>query len=444
MELKGKKVLVIGLARTGSECARFLSQHGASVVVSDLRQEDELKQAKETLAGLPVDYHLGGEEVGWLAGVDCVIPSPGVAQENRLLRQAVAQRIPVFSEVELAHRFFRAPLVAITGTNGKSTTTTLVGEMIKASGRKVFIGGNLGVPLIAAVSDDWDWGVVEISSFQLEWIEKFRPRMAALLNISEDHLDRYATFADYCHAKERIFEAQTSDDFAILNRDDPRVWEMRERIKARIVSFGFSEVRDGVFATANAIIWRFDAQEERFSLADVKLHGVHNVENMMAAAAMAKCVGISRAVIQEILDSFPGLEHRLEFVRQRNGVRYYNDSKGTNVGAVVKSLASFSDPVILLAGGVDKGGDYAPLADDIKKNVRRLVLFGAAKEIIARSVGQFTETVIVDDLHAAVSDAVAHARAGDVVLLSPACSSFDQFRNYAERGKIFKRLVQAL
>jgi UDP-N-acetylmuramoylalanine--D-glutamate ligase len=444
MVLRGKKVLVIGLARTGSECARFLAQHGASVVVSDLRPEEELQQAREALVGLPISYRLGGEDQSWLAGIDYVIPSPGVAMENLLLREAVALHIPVLSEIELASRFFRAPLIAITGTNGKSTTTTLVGEMIKTSGRKAFIGGNLGVPLIAALSDDWDWGVVEISSFQLEWIEKFRPRMAALLNISEDHLDRYATFADYCRAKERIFEAQSSDDFAILNRDDPLVWKMRARIKARIVSFGCSEVRDGLFATADEIIWRSDAQEERFSLANVKLHGVHNVENMMAAVAIAKCVGISRAVIQEILDSFPGLEHRLEFVRQRNGVRYYNDSKGTNVGAVVKSLASFTDPVILLAGGVDKGGDYAPLADEIKKKVRRLVLFGAAKEIMARSVGQFTETVIVDDLHAAVSDAATHARAGDVVLLSPACSSFDQFRNYAERGKIFRRLVQAL
>jgi UDP-N-acetylmuramoylalanine--D-glutamate ligase len=444
MVLRGKKVLVIGLARTGSECARFLAQNGASVVVSDLRPEEEFKQAREALVGLPISYRLGGEDKNWLAGIDYVIPSPGVPMENLLLREAVALHIPVLSEIELASRFFRAPLIAITGTNGKSTTTSLVGEMVKAGGRKGFIGGNLGVPLIAALADDWDWGVVEISSFQLEWIEKFRPRMAALLNISEDHLDRYATFADYCRAKERIFEAQTNDDFAILNRDDPRVWEMRGRIKARIASFGFSEVRDGVFATATEIIWRFDAQEERFSLANVKLHGVHNVENMMASVAMAKCVGISRAVIQEILDSFPGLEHRLEFVRRRNGVGYYNDSKGTNVGAVVKSLASFTDPVILLAGGVDKGGDYAPLADEIKKKVRRLVLFGAAKEIIARSVGQFTETVIVDDLHAAVSDAAAHARAGDVVLLSPACSSFDQFRNYAERGKFFKRLVQAL
>jgi UDP-N-acetylmuramoylalanine--D-glutamate ligase len=444
MVLKGKNVLVIGLARTGSECARFLAQHGASVMVSDLRPEEELKQAREALVGLPISYRLGGEDKSWLAGIDYVIPSPGVAMENLLLREAVAHDIPVLSEIELASRFFRAPLIAITGTNGKSTTTTLVGETMKVSGQRIFLGGNLGAPFIGAVSNDWDWGVVEISSFQLEWIEKFRPRIAALLNISEDHLDRYATFADYCGAKERIFEGQTSDDFAILNRDDPRVWEMRRRIKARIVSFGFSEVRDGVVATANEIIWRFDAQEERFSLANVKLHGVHNVGNMMAAVAMAKCAGISRAAIQQILDSFPGLEHRLEFVRQRNGVRYYNDSKGTNVGAVVKSLASFTDPVILLAGGVDKGGDYAPLADEIKKKVRRLVLFGAAKEIITRSVGQFTETVIVDDLHAAVSDAAAHARAGDVVLLSPACSSFDQFRNYAERGKIFKRLVQAL
>jgi UDP-N-acetylmuramoylalanine--D-glutamate ligase len=294
------------------------------------------------------------------------------------------------------------------------------------------------------VSEEWDWGVLEISSFQLEWIEQFRPRIAALLNISEDHLDRYATFSDYCAAKERIFEAQTADDFAVLNRDDPAVWEMRGRIRSRVVAFGFSSARDGVFATAKEVVWRMDAQEERFPLGGVKLDGVHNVENIMAAVAVAKCAGISAPVIQATLATFRGLEHRLEFVRQKDGVRYYNDSKGTNVGAVVKSLASFSGPVILLAGGMDKGGDYAPLEEGIKHKVRRLVLFGAAKEIIARSLGQLTETAIVDDIEAAVRDAAAHAQAGDVVLLSPACSSFDQFRNYAERGKVFKRLVQAL
>jgi UDP-N-acetylmuramoylalanine--D-glutamate ligase len=444
MELKGKKVLVIGLARTGSECARFLVRHGASVLLSDLRRQEQLEPAMAALAGWPIEYRLGGEDKSWLAGVDYVIPSPGVAMENPLLREAVARRVPVLSEVELAYRFFRKPLIAITGTNGKSTTTTLVGEIFKASGQKVFLGGNLGAPFIGSLSEEWDWGIVEISSFQLEWIVKFRPRIAVLLNITEDHLDRYATFADYCRAKERIFEAQSRDDFAILNRDEPLVWEMRERINGRTVSFGATEVSDGVFSTPGEIVWRVGSKEERFSLRHVKLQGAHNLENMMAAVAVAKCAGISRSVIQETLECFAGLEHRLEFVREKNGVRYFNDSKGTNVGAVVKSLASFSAPVIMLAGGVDKGGDYAPLREGIEQKVRRLVLFGEAKDIIARALGQLTETVIVNDIREAVSDAAIHARAGDVVLLSPACSSFDQFRNYAERGKIFKSLVQDL
>jgi UDP-N-acetylmuramoylalanine--D-glutamate ligase len=444
VELKNKRVLVIGLGRTGRETARFLARHGARVLVSDLRPEGELGQEISALAGVPIEYRLGGEQPAWLEGVDVVVPSPGVPQESLLLRQAAAARIPILSEVELAYRFFRAPLLAITGTNGKSTTTTLVGEMIKASGRKVFVGGNLGVPFIAAIADDWDRAVLEISSFQLEWIEQFHPRVAVLLNISEDHLDRYPSFADYGAAKERVFAAQTNADVAILNRDDPLVWAMRDRIKARVVSFGFSAVSEGIFPSADEIIWRDGGAEERFALSKVKLHGVHNVENMMAAIAAAKSVGVSHADIQEVLNRFPGLEHRLEFVREKDGVRYYNDSKGTNVGAVVKSLASFSAPVILLAGGVDKGGDYGPLAGLIREKVRRLVLFGAAKEIIAGALGTLTETVIVDDIQAAVREAAARARAGDVVLLSPACSSFDQFKNYAERGKVFKSLVQKL
>ncbi|MGH7854410.1 MAG: UDP-N-acetylmuramoyl-L-alanine--D-glutamate ligase, partial [Candidatus Binatia bacterium] len=236
----------------------------------------------------------------------------------------------------------------------------------------------------------------------------------------------------------------SSDDAAIINRDDPLVGQMRHRIKARVVSLGFTEAPVGLVPAGSEIVWRDGADEERFSLRRAKLQGVHNLENMMAAVAAAKCAGVDHAAIQQTLETFPGLEHRLEFIREKDGVRYYNDSKGTNVGAVVKSLASFSAPVILLAGGVDKGGDYAPLEDGIRGKVRRLVLFGEAKEIIARALGGFTETVIVDDIAAALRDAAAHARAGDVVLLSPACSSFDQFRNYAERGKVFKSLVQAL
>jgi UDP-N-acetylmuramoylalanine--D-glutamate ligase len=286
--------------------------------------------------------------------------------------------------------------------------------------------------------------VVEISSFQLEWVETFKPRIALHLNVTEDHLDRYASFADYRHAKARIFAAQSGDDWAILNRDDPLVWETRERVKSRVVSFGFGAVEEGVFATAGEIVWRAAGSEERFSLKSVKLQGVHNIENMMAAVAAAQCAGVSRRAIEKTLEEFPGLEHRLEFVREKDGVRYYNDSKGTNVGAVVKSLASFSAPVILLAGGVDKGGKYTPLADGISKKVRRLILFGAAKQTIAAALGHLTTTVMVDDIGAAVRDAVAHGRAGDIVLLSPACSSFDQFQNYAERGKVFKARVQEL
>jgi UDP-N-acetylmuramoylalanine--D-glutamate ligase len=444
MELKGKKVLVIGLARTGRECARFLTRQGAKVSISDLRSANELSQEMAALADLPLSYRLGGEDKTWLDGMDYLVPSPGVPMDNLLLREAVLRRIPVLSEIELAFRYCGAPLLAITGTNGKSTTTTLIGNMLESDGKKIFLGGNLGAPFIGAVIDSWDWGVVEVSSFQLEWVEQFRPRIALLLNITEDHLDRYATFADYCRAKERIFAAQQSSDVAILNRGDPLVWELRERLAARLVSFGFDEVVQGVFATLSEVIWRDGAIEERFSLSKAKIQGVHNVENIMAAIAAAKCAGVSRRAIQSALEEFPGLEHRLEFVRDKDGVRYYNDSKGTNVGAVVKSLASFSGPVILLAGGVDKGGDYEPLSGGIKNQVRRLVLFGAAKQTIAAALGRLTTTVLVDDLAAAVRDAAAHAQPGDVVLLSPACSSFDQFRNYAERGKTFKNLVQAL
>ncbi|HKY09746.1 MAG TPA: UDP-N-acetylmuramoyl-L-alanine--D-glutamate ligase [Candidatus Binatia bacterium] len=444
MELQGKTFLVIGLARTGRECARFLARGGAGVRVSDRRSAADLKPEVESLAGLAIDFRLGGEAAGWLGGVDCVIPSPGVARENSLLQQALAQGVPIVSEVELAYRFFGAPLIAITGTNGKSTTTTLIGEMLQATGKKVFLGGNLGAPFVGALAQDWEWGVVEISSFQLEWTSEFRPRIAVLLNVTEDHLDRYASFAEYCAAKERIFLAQRREDFAIVNRDDPLVWAMRDRVKAKVIPFGWSESETGLFPSNGEIVWRDGTKERRFSYRRAKLQGAHNVENMMAAVGAAKCAGVEDAVIQQTLERFPGLEHRLEFVREKDGVAYYNDSKGTNVGAVVKSLAGFDRPVILLAGGVDKGGDYSPLAPGIKEKVRRLVLFGEAKEVIARALGGFSETVMVDDIQAAVRDAAANARPGDVVLLSPACSSFDQFRNYAERGKVFKDLVQCL
>ncbi len=436
--------MVLGLARTGVAAARFLAGQGAEVLAADRRGESELARETAALAGLPVRYFLGGEEPAWLDGVDLVIPSPGVAPENPLVRAAEERGIEILGEIELGYRFVGAPLVAITGTNGKSTTTSLVGAMLQAAGLNVFVGGNIGAPLVGFAGADWDWGVVEVSSFQLEWVEKFRPRIAALLNLTEDHLDRYPSFAAYGEAKERIFGMQRDGDVAILNRDDPLVWPMRERIRARVVSFGWTPADEGVGATREEIVWRSGREEEHFSLARAKIQGVHNVENMMAAVAAAKAAGAPAAAIQKVLDGFAGLEHRLEFVREKDGVRYYNDSKGTNVGAVVKSLAGFSAPVVLLAGGVDKGGDYAPLAGEIQRTVKKLVLFGAAREKIRAALGHLTDTVVVDDLAAAVAAARAGARPGEVVLLSPACSSFDMFRDYTERGRRFKALVEGL
>ena len=435
---------MIGLARTGSEAARFLVRQGAEVLVSDSRGEQELRGEIESLTGLPLRFLLGGEEVGWVEGLDVLIPSPGVPSQNPLLRQACGTGIEIISEIELAYRFVRFPLVAITGTNGKSTTTSLVGEILREAGISAFVGGNIVTPLIGFVSVRWDWGVVEVSSFQLEWVEQFRPRIAVLLNLTEDHLDRYPDFASYCEAKGRIFDAQGDEDVAILNRDDPLVWSLKERARARVVSFGWAEVDQGVFASKDEIIWRDKDDEERFPITRVRIQGVHNVENLMAAVAVAKSIPVPREAIQRAIEEFPGMEHRLEFVREKDAVRYYNDSKGTNAGAVSKSLASFSDPIILIAGGIHKGGDYRILKNEVRSKVKTLILFGAAKGIIQQALGHLADTVVVESLEAAVQEAQKYALAGDVVLLSPACSSFDMFRDYEERGRVFKTLVQSL
>src|SRR4051794_33245053 len=292
MDLKGKKVMVIGLGRTGQAVARFLTEQRATVVINDLRPETDLQQEMAALAALPVKYRLGGEDQNSLEDIDMIVPSPGVPVDNPLLQQACQRRVKILSEVELAYRLLSIPLIAITGTNGKSTTTTLIGEILKKNGARTFVGGNLGTPLIDCTSETWDWGVVEISSFQLEWVERFQPRVAVLLNVTEDHLDRYRDLPEYCRTKERIFAAQQPSDTAILNRDDPSVWAMRERIQARIVSFGWSEVTNGVFARSREIVWRDQNDEEVYPLEGARIKGVHNVENMMAAIAATKAVGV--------------------------------------------------------------------------------------------------------------------------------------------------------
>ena len=439
---RGLPVLVIGLARTGVAVARFLAARGARVRAVDRRSASELGDAVADL-GPGVELALGADDPAVLDGMALVVPSPGVPADGRLLATAVARGIPIVSEIELAARHLDVPLLAVTGTNGKSTTTTLLGAMLRAGGRRTFVGGNLGTPLVTAVGAGDEAAVVEVSSFQLEWVERFRPTVGIFLNLTDDHLDRYADLDGYGRAKLRMFERQDAGDTAVLNGGDPWLRRHAGAFRARTLWFGAGE---GVAIRADeaAIRLRLGGTEEVYPLARVALVGAHNRENMMAAIAAARAFGIPQDRVQAALEAFRGLEHRLELVRERQGVRWVNDSKGTNAGAVIKSLESFPGNVILLAGGIEKGGDYGVLRDPVARRVKRLVLFGAAREMLARTLADAAPVAIVDSLAEAVAAAAACAVAGDVVLLSPGCASFDMFRDYADRGRQFKALVQEL
>ena len=447
MDLNGKKVLVVGLARTGIATAKFLKAKGSLVTTTEVKPREEMTEAVERLRGMDIATEWGGHQAETFLKQDMIVVSPGVDLNIEPIQKAIQQGVPVISEIELAYHFIDVPIVAVTGTNGKTTTTLLIGEMFKEDGRKVGVGGNVGEPLILFADGEsrWEVLVVEISSFQLEAIEDFRPQISVLLNITEDHLDRYPGYDDYIGAKMRIFSNQNSGDTAVLNRDDPIVMQFGERIKARKVLFSLKgKLDEGAFSNGRTISLRRAGNEEKYSLAKTSLKGIHNVENMMAALTAARIFGCSKKAIQGALNRFKGLEHRLEFVREIGGVRFYNDSKGTNVGSVVKSLQSFSEPVILIAGGKDKNGDLSPLEELIRKRVRHLILIGEAKERMNRELGGLTNTVMAKTLEEAVLLAHRKAKAGEVVLLSPACSSFDMFKDYKERGRVFKEAVQHL
>ena len=447
MELKNKKILVVGLARTGVAVARFLAGQGAKVIVTDMKDEATLAPFLEKLADLDIDYELGRHDKHTFLMADLIVVSPGVPLDIKPLLLARSQRRPVISEIELATAFLTVPVVAITGTNGKTTTTTLTGEIFTACGFKTFVGGNIGKPLIELVSsgEAVDRVVVELSSFQLEGTVKFRPRVAVLLNITEDHLDRYATYQEYIDAKARIFENQTSADFAVLNMDDPLVAAYAGKLKARVVPTSQrQELAQGIFCRDGIIAFRWEGREERFETASFRLKGVHNIDNIMAALAATLLMEADAGKARASVERFAGLPHRMEFVREVNGVSWYEDSKGTNVGSVVKSLESFDPPVTLIAGGKDKGGDYAPLAGLVKERVSHLILIGEAKERINLELGALTDTRLAETLEEAVELAHQLASPGGVVLFSPACSSFDMFKNYEERGERFKSLVRAL
>jgi UDP-N-acetylmuramoylalanine--D-glutamate ligase len=444
MDLNGRKVLVVGLARTGVATAKFLKTKGSVVSTTETKPKEEMGEAIKELEGMNIQMEWGGHRMETCLKPDLIVVSPGVDPNIEPIQKALKKGVKLISEVELAYHFIQVPIIAVTGTNGKTTTTLLIGEMLREDGKKVGVGGNVGEPLIlfADGGSRWEVLVVEVSSFQLEGIEDFRPRFSVLLNITEDHLDRYPQFADYIEAKVRIFANQNSDDMVVLNRDDPIVMKSGERVKAKKVFFTLSgRLDEGAFANGQTIILRLGTKEEDYSLAKTPLKGIHNVENMMAALTTARLFGCSKEAIETTLNRFEGLEHRLEFVREIEGVRFYNDSKGTNVGSVVKSLQSFSEPIVLIAGGKDKNGDLSPLRELIRSRVKQLILIGEARERMGRELGGLTATAVSKTLEDAVLLAHQTAKKGEVVLLSPACSSFDMFKDYKERGKVFKEAV---
>jgi UDP-N-acetylmuramoylalanine--D-glutamate ligase len=447
MELTGKHIVVVGLARTGVSVTRFLVSRGARVVVTDMKGRELLQEHLAALAGVQVELQLGGHDLATFRGADLVVVSPGVPMDIPPLVESRRAGVPVISEIELAARFITAPMVAITGTNGKTTTTTLVGEIFRHAGRETFVGGNIGNPLMDLPLRGAEVQVVvaEISSFQLEGIESFRPRVSVLLNITEDHLDRYAGYQEYIDAKGRIFMKQTAEDWAVLNADDPLVAAFAGSIAPRVFFFSQQqELREGAFCLGREMVFRHNGQEWRFPVAGFRLKGVHNMDNIMAAVGSALLMGVDPAHACRAIAAFPGLPHRMEFVASLDGVEYYNDSKGTNVGSVVRSLESFPAPIILIAGGKDKGGDYAPIAGLVQERVSHLILIGEAREKIRTQLGHLSDARLADSLEEAVTLARTLAVPGTVVLFSPACSSFDMFKNYEERGNRFAEAVRAL
>jgi UDP-N-acetylmuramoylalanine--D-glutamate ligase len=448
MELSGKRVLVVGLGKSGVAAAFFLKDKGARVTVSDAKTEDQLRELIPQLLDRGIVVEAGHHGERTFRDQDLIVVSPGVPYHEPHLDQARALGVPVIGEVELAARFLKGPIAAITGSNGKTTTTTLAGEVLAKSGLKTSVGGNIGKPVIEMVggSSAETWNVLEISSFQLETIETFHPRIAVILNITPDHLDRHRTFEGYVAAKARIFEKQSASDFAVLNLNDATCVKLAQHVKAKVIGFSRREaVKLGAYIK-DAKIWYRDEQGERevMPLAAIPLKGAHNYENVLATVCIASLAGCKPAQILKAVSEFHAVEHRLEFVAGINGVEYYNDSKATNVDATIKALESFPGGIHLILGGKDKGSDYSTLNELLRARVKRVYTIGAAAGKIEEQISGAASFVHAETLENAVRKASQSATSGDVVLLAPACASFDQFQSYEHRGRAFKELVQAL
>ncbi len=444
LDFKNKRIVVIGAGLSGQALVRFLVERGATVALSDLRTLEQL-EGLEALQGLPVRLDLGGHSLELFEQADFIAVSPGVPLDCEPLRRAASCGIPLLGEIEIAAQEISAPIIGVTGTNGKSTTTSLIGEILQTWGKTIFVGGNLGTPLIEGCSAEIDDAVVELSSFQLETIDQFHPSIGLLLNLSSDHLDRYPDLQSYYQAKLRLFRNMTAADFVVLNADDEEVCRLTADLKATKVWFsGRGRLVEGMVRLGDKLVWNWAGANVQLPLSELQLSGEHNIENAMAAMIPPLLQGCPAELAWGAVCSFGGLKHRMQLVRKLNGVSWYNDSKGTNVGSVLKSLAGLPSGVTLIAGGKDKGGDYRLLRPLLEQKVKHLLLIGEAAEKIAAELAGCCEIRLVAQLEAAVQQAYEVTAPGGTVLLSPACSSFDMFRNYQVRGDEFERLVQRL
>ncbi|HKW62046.1 MAG TPA: UDP-N-acetylmuramoyl-L-alanine--D-glutamate ligase [Candidatus Acidoferrum sp.] len=447
IELRNKRVLVVGLARTGVATAQFCAARRARVTATDTRTEKELGDTVIALQKAGVVLELGGHREEIALEADLIIPSPGAPADAPLLQFARTKGVTIWSEIELAYRFLKGRLIGITGSNGKTTTTSLIEHILRSAGFSTILAGNIGTPLISCVEkfSEKRITVAELSSFQLELIEKFRPSISVFLNLTPDHLDRHHTLESYGAAKARIFENQTESDSAVLNADDPGTTPYAPA-KPQVYWFSRKQrVAQGAFVKESDILFRREGAEESIlKLADIPLAGAHNVENVLAAVAATRLAGAEPAAIAKGVRSFAGVEHRLEFVAEISGVRFYNDSKATNVDATLKALDAFPGRILIILGGKDKGSDYTVLQAPLREKAILALLIGAAADKIEKQIAGSVAIEQAGTLERAVETAAHAARAGDVVLLAPACASFDQFQNYEHRGRNFKELVHQL
>jgi UDP-N-acetylmuramoylalanine--D-glutamate ligase len=447
MELKDKRMLVIGLARTGVATALFCAARGARVTATESRPEAEVADAARKLRAAGVTLEFGDPPAASVVEQDLIVPSPGVPADATVLLSARKRGVAVCSEIELAYRFLQGMLIGITGSNGKTTTTSLIAHILETAKIPTLLAGNIGTPLISCVerTNPETVTVAELSSFQLELIEKFRPRISVFLNLTPDHLDRHVTMDRYAAAKTRIFENQTAEDFAVMNADDPATRALAPTAPAVYWFSRTTRIEQGAYVRGEEIVFHQGGKEEvLLRRDDIALVGGHNLENVLAAVTAARLAGAGAKAIAEGVRTFPGVEHRLEFVAEVADVRYYNDSKATNVDATLKALEAFPGRVLIILGGKDKGSDYTALRGPLHEKAALALLIGAAADKIEAQIAGSAPIERSQTLEQAVDMAAQAAQPGDVVLLAPACASFDQFENYEHRGRVFKELVRQI